>query len=171
MLDGVFLPDAMMGGLRRPAGKWHPSLHVVTLNALPIVYAAYVGIAEAARSLAIEMARKKKDDPSLAYLIGEMENQLVTAQIAHQSAVAMATTATPGPQATSAMLSRRTIIGGAVLRTLDKALEVAGGGSYFRAARLERLFRDIQAARFHPVPEKVQTRFTGRVLLDLDIDG
>jgi acyl-CoA dehydrogenase len=50
-------------------------------------------------------------------------------------------------------------------------MEVAGGGSYFRAARLERLFRDAQAARFHPVPEKAQTRFTGRVLLDLDIDG
>jgi len=161
----------MMGGVRRPAGKWHASVHAVTLNALPIVYGAYVGVAEAARDLAIEIARKKKDDPGLPYLIGEMENQLVTAQIALASATALVTNAKPGPEATSAMLVRRTIIGGAVLRTLDKAMEVAGGASFFRAAKLERLFRDVQAARFHPVPEKQQTRLTGRVLLGLDLDG
>ncbi len=171
MLEGVFIPDAAMGGLRRPPGKWHPSLYVVTLNALPIVYAAYVGIAEAARDLAIEMSRKRKEDASLPYLIGEMENQLVTAQAALASAVTLATTAKPGPEASSAMLVRRTIMGQAVLRTLDKALEVAGGGAFFRAAKLERLFRDIQASRFHPLPEKQQTRFTGRVLLGLDIDA
>jgi acyl-CoA dehydrogenase len=33
------------------------------------------------------------------------------------------------------------------------------------------MFRDVQAARFHPLPEKPQTRLTGRVLLGLDIDG
>jgi len=171
MLEGVFIPEAAAGGVRRPAGKWHPSVHAVTLNALPIVYGAYVGIAEAGRDLAIEMAGKKKDDPNLPYLVGEMENQLVTAQVALASAVTLQATAKPGPEATSAMLVRRSIIGGAVLRTLDKALEVAGGASFFRAAKLERLFRDIQAARFHPLPEKQQTRLTGRVLLGLDLDG
>jgi acyl-CoA dehydrogenase len=171
MLDGVFIPDAVMGGVRRPPGKWHPSVHAVTLNALPIVYAAYVGIAEAGRDLALEIARKKKDDPGLPYLVGEMENQLVTAQSALASAVTTATTARPGPETTSAILVRRTIIGNAVLRTLDKAMEVAGGASFFRAARLERLFRDVQAARFHPLPEKQQTRLTGRLLLGLDLDG
>ena len=170
-LEGVFLPDAVMGGIRRPAGKWHPSFHAVAMNALPIVYAAYLGIAEAARDEAIAIARKKKDDPSLAYLVGEMENQLITAQIAHASAVELARTAKPGPETTSAVLARRTIIAGAILRTVDKAMEVAGGASYFRANKLERLFRDVQAARFHPMPEKAQTRFTGRLLLGLDIVG
>ncbi|MES1172671.1 MAG: acyl-CoA dehydrogenase family protein [Bacteroidota bacterium] len=170
-LEGVFLPEAVMGGLRRPVGKWHPSIHAVSLNALPIVYAAYLGIAEAARDEAIALARKKKDDPSLAYLIGEMENQLITAQIAHASAVELAKTAKPGPETTSAMLARRTIVAGAILRAVDKAIEGAGGASYFRANKLERLFRDVQAARFHPLPEKAQTRMTGRLLLGLDIDG
>lgn len=36
---------------------------------------------------------------------------------------------------------------------------------------LMRCFRDIQAARYHPVQEKPQTRLTGRILLGLDIDG
>lgn len=170
-LESVFLPDGVMGGVRRPAGKWHGAVHVSAIVALPIIYAAYLGVAEAARDLALEMARKKKDDPNVAYLVGEMENQLVTAQIAHASMLELARAARPGPETSSAMLIRRTVVAAAVLRTVEKALEAAGGGAFFRGARLERLFRDAQACRYHPVPEKQQTRLTGRLLLGLDIDG
>jgi acyl-CoA dehydrogenase len=61
-------------------------------------------------------------------------------------------------------------VGQAVARTVDKALEVAGGGSFFRSAHLERHFRDVQASRFHPMPEKAQLRFSGRLALGLGID-
>jgi len=37
--------------------------------------------------------------------------------------------------------------------------------------RLERRFRDVQAARFHPLQEKAQLRYAGRMALGLDIDG
>ena len=37
------MPDAATQGVRRPAGKWHPSMHVVVLMAMPIVYAAVPG--------------------------------------------------------------------------------------------------------------------------------
>jgi len=77
----------------------------------------------------------------------------------------------PGPTTSAAVMTRRTIFGKAALRTVDKALEVAGGASFFRETGLERLFRDIQAVRFHPLQEKPQTRFTGQVLLGLDIDS
>jgi alkylation response protein AidB-like acyl-CoA dehydrogenase len=109
--------------------------------------------------------------PSMPILVGEMENQLVTAQLAHAGMVDLAATHKPGPDATSATLCRRTITVNAVTGTVQKALEVAGGAGFYRAAGLERAFRDIQAARYHPVPEKPQTRLTGRVLLGLDIDG
>ena len=36
---------------------------------------------------------------------------------------------------------------------------------------LERAFRDVQAARFHPLQSKQQLRYTGRVDLELDVDG
>jgi alkylation response protein AidB-like acyl-CoA dehydrogenase len=171
LLEGVFIPDEMMKGIHRPAGKWHASLHLVSKIALPIVYAAYLGVAEAARELALAQARKRASDPNVAYLVAEMENQLVTAQIAHASAVEMSPTATPGPETTNAILIRRTIIAKAVLGTVERAMEVAGGAAFFRANRLEQLFRDAQAARYHPLPEKAQLRFTGRLLLGLDIDG
>ncbi len=54
---------------------------------------------------------------------------------------------------------------------MERALEVAGGAGFFRSATLERLFRDVQACRYHPLPEKQQTRLTGRLMLGLDIDG
>ena len=170
-LKDVFIPDAAMGGLKRPPGKWHPFIHLVALSALPIVYAAYLGVAESAREIALGMAKKKKDDPHTPYLVGEMDNFLTTAQIAHASAVELAKTAKPSPETTSAMMSRRTIIGQALVRTVEKALEVAGGAGFYRSAHLERLFRDVQASRFHVVPEKAQLRLSGRVALGLDIDG
>ena len=170
-IEGVFLPDAVMGGVRRPPGKWHASVHTAALVALPIIYSAYLGVAEAARDVALELARKRKNDPNAAYLTGEMENLLVSAQLAHGGMVDLSRTAKPGPETSSAMLIRRTLVATGVLRTVDKALEVAGGAGFFRSTRLERLFRDAQASRYHPLPEKQQTRLTGRLLLGLELDG
>jgi len=50
-------------------------------------------------------------------------------------------------------------------------MEVAGGAAFYRKTGLERTFRDIQAARFHPLQEKPQLDLTGRVALGWDIDG
>jgi acyl-CoA dehydrogenase len=65
----------------------------------------------------------------------------------------------------------RTLTGQAAIRTVERAMEVAGGASFYRRIGLERAFRDIQGARFHPLQEKAQLRYTGRVALDWDIDG
>ena len=48
---------------------------------------------------------------------------------------------------------------------------VIDGSGFYRRGGLERLLRDIQASRYHPLPEKPQTRLVGRLLLELDIDG
>jgi alkylation response protein AidB-like acyl-CoA dehydrogenase len=170
-LEGVALPEALLAATtKRPAGKWHPAMHAVTLVALPVIYAAYLGVAEAAREIALGLARKKKDDPLTAIAVGEMETHLATAQIAHQSMVAMVASAPPGPATTVAMITRRAIIAEAAVRAVEKAMEVAGGASFYRAAGLERLFRDVQGARFHPMPQKQQLRLAGRAALGLDID-
>ena len=50
-------------------------------------------------------------------------------------------------------------------------MEVAGGVSFYRKAELERLFRDVQGARFHPLREHAQLLYSGRLALGLDIDG
>jgi len=169
-INNAFLPDAVMQGVRRPVGKWHPFMHAVALAALPIFNAAYLGVAEKAKELALGLAARRKDDPLTAVVAGELENQIVTAQIAHEAMVSMTATAKPGPETTSAMMSRRTIFGNAILRAGEKALELGGGAGFYRSAGLDRCFRDLQAVRYHPLPEKGQTYLTGRILLGLPID-
>jgi alkylation response protein AidB-like acyl-CoA dehydrogenase len=57
------------------------------------------------------------------------------------------------------------------IAAVDYAMEVAGGVGFYRSAGLERKFRDIQAARYHPLQEKPQTIYTGRFALGLDVNG
>ena len=169
-LKNVFVADAAIAG-RRPQGKWHPLFHAISLLAFPIIYSAYVGVAEGARARAIEIAKKRPADEALALLVGEMENAFAGAEIAWTDMVRLAETLTPGPEATSQAMVRRTLVGQNAIRTVERAMEVAGGSSFYRDVGLERAFRDVQAARFHPLQEKPQLRYTGRLALGLDIDG
>jgi alkylation response protein AidB-like acyl-CoA dehydrogenase len=169
-LDSVFVPDAAAAGVRRPVGKWHPFMHTAALVALPVFYSAYLGVAEGARDRALQLAQRRRDDVLVTVSVGEMENQLVTAQLAHASMVQMAATQKPGTDTTVAAICRRTILVNALIACVQKALEVAGGAGFYRSSGLERAFRDVQGARYHPIPEKMQTRLTGRVLLGLSID-
>jgi alkylation response protein AidB-like acyl-CoA dehydrogenase len=169
-LDGLFVADAAISG-RRPAGKWHPLFHIIAMVAFPLIYSVYVGLAEAGRAMALEAAKKKPADPSTAYLVGEMDNELTSAQLAVDDMVALAARAQPGPETTNAIMIRRTLAGQAAIRTIEKAMEVAGGQAFQRGFGLERLFRDVQAARYHPLQQKPQQRYTGRLALGLDLDG
>ena len=69
------------------------------------------------------------------------------------------------------MIIRKTIAAGAVIATVEKALETAGGGGFYRKTGLERLLRDAHAGQFHPLQEKRQILFTGRLALGLDPVG
>ena len=54
---------------------------------------------------------------------------------------------------------------------LDKIIAAAvNEARIYRAAGLERLFRDVQGARFHRPQERAQLRFTGRLALGLDLN-
>jgi hypothetical protein len=44
-------------------------------------------------------------------------------------------------------------------------MEGVGGEGFYRSFGLERQFRDIQGARYHPLPEPEQTKFSGEYLL------
>lgn len=166
----VFVADAAISG-RRPKGEWHRLFHTISLIAFPIIYAAYVGVAEGARAKALAVARKKPEDEQLAMLVGEMENAFAQAVFAHDEQVRLAETAEPGPETTSRAMIARTLAGRAAILTVERAMEVAGGAAFYRALGLERAFRDVQGARFHPLQEKPQLRYTGRLALGLDIDG
>jgi alkylation response protein AidB-like acyl-CoA dehydrogenase len=164
VLDSVFVPDAAIGG-RRPAGEWHMLFHIISKMAFAFIYSAYLGVAEAARDVAVEAASKRAPNPFAAQLAGEMDNALLLARLANAEAIALAEDAEPGPQTTSAAMQCRQLTGQYAIAAVEKALELAGGSAFYRKNTLERLFRDIQAARFHPLTEKPQLDLTGRVAL------
>jgi len=169
VFDGVFVPDAAIGG-RRPAGEWHMLFHIISKMAFAFIYSAYLGVAEAARDLAVEAAKNRGPNALTALQAGEMDNALLLARLANAEAIALAEDAEPGPQTTSAAMQCRQLTGQYAIATVEKALELAGGSAFYRKNTLERLFRDIQASRFHPLTEKPQLDLTGRVALGWPID-
>ena len=130
MIEGVFVPESAVG-LRRPQGLWHPFFIVVTTVAFPLIMAVYVGVAEAAHALALERAHRKQDDPQTAYLIGEMTNALVTAQMALQGMIAITDNYDfePVDATANAIFIRKTILARAAITTVEKAMEVVGGSA------------------------------------------
>lgn len=168
-LKDVFVPDAAVT-VRRPSGKWHPLMHMVTMIAFPLIYSVYVGLAEAARDKAVAMAARKTSD-DLTQIVGEMDTELAAARMALSDMLAVIEAGEPGEAASNRVMMGRTLVARSAIRTVEKAMEAAGGGAFYRKAGLERIWRDVQAARYHPLQEKAQARLAGRVALGLPVDG
>jgi alkylation response protein AidB-like acyl-CoA dehydrogenase len=169
MLENVFVPeDAIV--LRRPRGKFHDVWNVILVVAMPLIMSVYAGVAEAAAALAREQANKRRSDPTLPYLLGELANCLTMVQLATDDMLRLANNLefAISLDLTNAMLVRKTIVAEQVLATAEKALEAVGGSGFYRKSGLERFLRDAHAAQFHPLPAKRQHRFTGRIALGLD---
>jgi alkylation response protein AidB-like acyl-CoA dehydrogenase len=168
-LADVFVPEPAIS-LRRPGGhQWHQSWNVVVTVALPLVMSTYVGIAERAAQIAREAAARREADPLTLQLIGEVENCLTTAQMGLREMIAITNDydIVPTVEDASRGLIRKTITANATIATVSKAVELFGGSAFYRRSGLERLLRDVQGAQFHPLPEKKQLDFTGRVALGL----
>ena len=56
----------------------------------------------------------------------------------------------------------------ACIDTVRLALELGGGAAYSRGPGIERLFRDVHGALYHPLPTAQQEMFTGRRALGID---
>ena len=102
-----------------------------------------------------------------------MTNSLVTSQMALREMVAIANNYgfEPVDATANAIFIRKTIAARAAIAAVTKAMEVTGGASFYRSAGLERLFRDVQGGLYHPLHEKRQHLFTGRMALGLDPIG
>lgn len=172
VLENVFVPEEAIA-LRRPCGDYHPVWNVILTVALPLICSAYMGVADAAADNARKGAARKGDDGFTPLLLGELENERATAEVALESMIANVNDldVEPNLEHANAALIRKTIVMQAVQRTVDKALEASGGRGYMRTSGLERIFRDAYAGQFHPMQPKKQHRFTGRLAMGLDPVG
>jgi alkylation response protein AidB-like acyl-CoA dehydrogenase len=169
-IAGAFVPDSAISARRVP-GRWGPLFHTIYLIAFPIVYSVYVGVAEAARDIAVRHVKGKPGDPLAVLSVGELDTELTVAQLALEKMIDLAETAEPGPEVTNTCLRCRSIAGSSAIRSVDKAVECVGGQAFSRSFGLERLWRDVQGARFHALQGKPQALYSGRIALGLDVDG
>ena len=168
IIENAFVPAEAVA-LRRPRGVYHAVWNVVLSVALPLISSAYVGIGQAAREIVTPNAAKK-DDGFTSLLLGEMENELTTAELALDSmrTIVADLNFDANVETANRVLIRKTLATQAVIRATEKALEASRGAGYFRATGLERLLRDAYAGQFHPLQPKRQHQFTGRLAMGLD---
>ena len=167
VFDHVFIPDSAIS-LARPQNEFHPVWNVVLTVAMPLIMAAYVGIAEKALEIAIEKGKKyQRNQAHIASMVGRIYNSLLAAQTEWKAMYTLTNGLdfVPSDDTTMVILTLKTNVGDATKQAVELAMEAIGGQSFYRANILERLFRDVQAAAFHPLPKWDQYAFTGKRLL------
>jgi indole-3-acetate monooxygenase len=169
VIDGHVVPDAGVA-LKRKAGEWHPLFHIIAGIAIPLIYSVYVGIAENARNIAVDMAKKRRNDHHITGLVGQMETELCGARLALAHMLDVVARNAPSAEAVNDVMMGRKLVAVHAIKTVELAMEAAGGAAFYRASGLERCFRDIQGARYHPMQQGQQAEYAGAMALGLSVD-
>ena len=140
---------------------------VIVPVALPIIVSCYVGLAESAATYALQSA---SGTPHQAPAIGQMQSEIAVAQMALEDMIRIVDNYafTPDLSITSDVLARKAIAARSVKAAIETASEIAGGPGFYRGHPMERIVRDMRAFHFHPLPERIQQEFSGRIALGLD---
>ena len=164
-MQDVFVPQAAVVA-RRPVGVWHPMWDVIVPIALPVIVSAYVGLAEKAAEFAVNASIGKA---YVAPAIGSMHNELTTACLALEDMIRMVDNLafTPDISITDAVLTRKSIAAKSAKAVVEAASDIVGGSGFFRDHPMERIIRDVRAIHFHPLPERIQQNFSGRLAIGL----
>ncbi|GAA4094366.1 acyl-CoA dehydrogenase family protein [Nocardioides kongjuensis] len=154
-LVDVFVPDDKVLA-NRPWGVVDPPLQVISSIAFPIISGAYLGVAEAAYGAAVAAAARRADDVVVQRQVGVMRAKLQVAGWALDGALALVgEDPTPSRATVLAVMNAKAEVARAGVEVCDLAMEVAGGPAFFRGSVVERAYRDVRAAKFHPfTPEQ-----------------
>ncbi len=165
--DQVFVPEDNIA-LERDREGFHPVWNVVLTVAMPLIMSVYVGLAEKAVDIAIAKGKTyARNQAHFNYILGKLNNNLISAQTQWKAMYDMTNNFDFDlhQDFTVPILSLKTNVAEACMKTVSEAMEGIGGQSFYRKNGLERVFRDIQAAQFHPLPKWEQYAFCGEKLL------
>lgn len=160
-----------LNGARVPAGRIHSKLPVGP-NADPLIFgifasfltltaSVYVGIVDRATELAAEIPRRRRslvnggaaysNDPTIRWQIADA-GLLKLALDAHARMIArdLDDRVDHGASWFPRLVAFRTDAGNKAREAVQLALQVSGGGQYYRGSELERLYRDVLASLYHP---------------------
>jgi alkylation response protein AidB-like acyl-CoA dehydrogenase len=168
LIDGHVVPEGAVA-LRRRAGEWHPMFQIIATIAFPLIYSVYLGVAEGARDATVGLSRRKPTSHAIN-LVGRMETELMAARLATDAMLAVVAENAPSAHTVNRVMMGRTLVARHVLAVGELALEAAGGAGFYRKAGLERRFRDLQAARYHPMQQGPQAEYSGRMALGMPVE-
>lgn len=168
VIDGHVVPDAAIA-LKRKAGEWHPLFQIISTIAFPLVYSVYLGVAESACSIALSLAAKRRPDHNVLQLIGRMETELKGAQLARRYMLEATQHGHCDAGTVNEVMTGKQLVTTHAIRAVELAMEAAGGAGFYRSAGLERRFRDIQGARYHPLQSGPQAEYAGAAALGLPL--
>jgi alkylation response protein AidB-like acyl-CoA dehydrogenase len=169
ILEGVFVPDERVIA-DRPYDVLDPPLQVISSIAFPIISGVYLGVAEAAAEYAIQSVTRHTD-PTVQRQVGLMRNRLTIAGWALDGAIAtVGDDPTPSMENVAAVMAAKREIALAGIEVCDIAMELGGGQAFFKGSPLERAYRDIRAAKFHPLTPEGTLVHAGRLALGVPCD-
>ena len=170
VVEDVFVPDEKVLA-NRPHGVIDPPLQVIGSIAMPIISAVYLGVAEAAYAAAVDAVASQADDPIVQRQVGLMSHRLQVASWALDGALDEVGD-DPAPSVdrfASAMTAKREIALAGV-EVCDLAMELGGGAGFFKGSTIERAYRDVRGAKFHPLTPEQTLVHAGRLALGLPVD-
>jgi alkylation response protein AidB-like acyl-CoA dehydrogenase len=180
-----FVPDRLLFP-GPPIGTWDTDMLLALIGVNFPLIGAYIGIAEAARDLAVDAAKSPKggrlrsDSSGVRHLIAEIEIDLCAARAGlARTALAMDDYIEGRPPSEYRLSDIEHLVKDwqcsklvtlrAATSVVEKAMTVAGGGSYMSANPLSRLWRDVRAGSFHQPCSPVEAyEFIGRMALGMD---
>ena len=169
VLENVFVPDERVLA-DRPYDVLDPPLQVICSIAFPIISGVYLGVAEGASEYAIASVTRPTD-PVVQRQVGLMRNRLTVAGWALDGAInVVGDDPTPSMENVAAVMAAKREIALAGIEVCDVALDIGGGQSFFKGSPLERAYRDIRAAKYHPLSMEGTLLHAGRLALGVPCD-
>lgn len=169
-VENVFVPDERVLA-NRPHGVVDPPLQVIVTIAFSIINGVYVGVAESAASHAVDAAAGRADDPTVQRQVGIMNHRLRVASWAHEGALTIVgDDPAPSMETVAAVMAAKREIAVAGIEICDIAMELGGGAAFSKGSPIERAYRDIRAAKFHPFTPEATLLHAGRLVLGVPCD-
>ncbi len=162
--DDVFVADERVLA-NRPFDVLDPPLQVIVSIAMPIISAVYLGVAESARDHAIASVTHPSD-PVVQRQVGLMDNRLRIASWALDGALkVVGDDPSPSMETVAGVMAAKREIALAAVEVCDLAIDVGGGAAFRRGSPIERAYRDVRAAKFHPLTLEATLLHAGRLAL------
>jgi len=167
-LKDAFVPEAAVMLQRKAFTRG--GITDLFLRAPFTIGAPYIGIAVAARNFVVDFMRERprfplkkpmSHMPGVYNKVGEMDVLIETARAMMWKAAAEADIDEPQSWARKSVAARMVAMENAV-RVVDLALRAVGGQSYFKRLPLERYFRDVRAALYHPLDSDETLELLGK---------